>query len=141
MRARNTAATQNRNRAKAGYLRMAVVQSFAFALISLGFVQASHAGFVGTQQVVDAEVRQEKMLELGRFMARADVAAELETLGVAPELVTARLANLTDQEIADLHDRVGDQVAGGDALALVGAVFLVLMILELVGVTDIFKSF
>jgi len=32
-------------------------------------------------------------------------------------------------------------VAGSGALGVIGAVFLVLMILELVGVTDIFKSF
>jgi hypothetical protein len=30
--------------------------------------------------------------------------------------------------------------AGGDVLALVGAVFVVLLILELVGVIDIFKT-
>ena len=33
------------------------------------------------------------------------------------------------------------QVAGGDIIGLIGAVFVVLLILELVGVTDIFKSF
>jgi hypothetical protein len=31
--------------------------------------------------------------------------------------------------------------AGGDALAIIGIVFLVLLILEAVGVLDIFKSF
>jgi hypothetical protein len=31
--------------------------------------------------------------------------------------------------------------AGGDALAIIGIVFLVLLILEAVGVTDIFKKF
>jgi len=38
-------------------------------------------------------------------------------------------------------DGIENQVAGSDALAVIGVVFLVLMILELVGVTDIFKSF
>ena len=32
-------------------------------------------------------------------------------------------------------------LAGGDVVAIVGVVFIVLLILELVGVTDIFKSF
>jgi hypothetical protein len=48
--------------------------------------------------------------------------------------------HLTDEEIAALHGRIEQQVAGGDAIAVIGVVFLVLLILELVGVTDIFKA-
>jgi uncharacterized membrane protein (Fun14 family) len=36
---------------------------------------------------------------------------------------------------------MADMPAGGDALAIIGIVFLVLMILEAVGVIDIFKKF
>ncbi len=39
-----------------------------------------------------------------------------------------------------LEAEMDRQIAGGDALSLIGAVFLVLLILELVGVTDVFKS-
>ena len=37
-------------------------------------------------------------------------------------------------------DRLDRAPAGGDALEVVGLVFLVLLILELVGVIDIFKT-
>ena len=40
-----------------------------------------------------------------------------------------------------LAERMGELPAGGDALAVIGVVFLVLIILELVGVIDIFKKF
>jgi len=39
-----------------------------------------------------------------------------------------------------LADRMAQAPAGGDALAVVGIVFVVLIILELVGVIDIFKK-
>jgi hypothetical protein len=39
-----------------------------------------------------------------------------------------------------LEGSLDRQIAGGDAIAVIGVVFLVLLILELVGVTDIFKS-
>jgi hypothetical protein len=47
---------------------------------------------------------------------------------------------MTDREITDMSEQLDQAVAGGDALAVLGIVFLVLLVLELVGVTDIFKS-
>ena len=40
----------------------------------------------------------------------------------------------------DDSGKIDQQIAGGDILAVIGIVFVVLLILELVGVTDIFKS-
>jgi hypothetical protein len=56
-------------------------------------------------------------------------------------VIEARVRGLTTAELLALESRIEQQVAGaGDALTLIGAVFLVLLILELLGVTDIFKS-
>ena len=41
---------------------------------------------------------------------------------------------------SDMAKKMQDAPAGGDVLVLVGAVFVVLLILELTGVTDIFKK-
>jgi hypothetical protein len=56
--------------------------------------------------------------------------------------VEARLARLTDSELRTLADRI-DQApaAGADILAVIGVVFVVLLILEAVGVIDVFKKF
>ena len=48
---------------------------------------------------------------------------------------------LSSAELLELEGQLDSQVAGGDVVAIVGVVFIVLLILELVGVTDIFKSF
>ena len=57
-------------------------------------------------------------------------------------VVEARLARLTDFELSTLADRI-DQApaAGADILAVIGVVFVVLLILEAVGVIDVFKKF
>ncbi len=123
-----------------GALQRSVFQVAVFALLSLGFAQVSEAGVVSTYDLSRLETRQGRAADIERFMARSDVAAELERFGVSPDDVTARVANLTDGEIAALHDRIGQHAAGGDAIAVIGVVFLVLLILELVGVTDIFKA-
>jgi hypothetical protein len=74
-------------------------------------------------------------------LARAEVRQELVALGVDPATVEGRIAGLTDSELRALADRMADLPAGGDALAVIGIVFLVLLILEAVGVIDIFKKF
>jgi hypothetical protein len=47
---------------------------------------------------------------------------------------------LSDQELHQLAVDMRNAPAGGDALALIGAVFVILLILELVGVIDVFKK-
>ena len=54
--------------------------------------------------------------------------------------IEGRLAALSQDEIASLADQIEQAPAGGDALAVIGIVFVVLLILELVGVIDIFKK-
>ena len=61
-------------------------------------------------------------------------------LGVDPLVVDSRVAALTDTELHDLAGRMEQMPAGGDVLAVIGVVFLILLILELVGVIDIFKK-
>ena len=57
-----------------------------------------------------------------------------------PPSVEGRLDALSDAEVATLAGQIGEAPAGGDALAVIGIVFVVLIILELVGVIDIFKK-
>jgi hypothetical protein len=61
-------------------------------------------------------------------------------LGVDPAQVESRVAALTDAELSRLAGQMSEMPAGGDALAVIGIVFIVLLILELTGVIDIFKK-
>jgi hypothetical protein len=74
-------------------------------------------------------------------LAREQVRGQLLALGVDPSQVEARVAALTDEELRALAGKVAEAPAGGDALAVIGVVFLVLLILEAVGVIDVFKKF
>ncbi len=75
------------------------------------------------------------------WFAREDIERQLTTLGVDPELAQLRVAAMTGAEIAELAETIEDAPAGGDGvLTVLGITFLVLLILELVGVIDIFKK-
>jgi hypothetical protein len=73
-------------------------------------------------------------------LERADVRAQMEQMGVDAADVERRISRLNDRELHQLAADLRNAPAGVDALALIGAVFLVLLILELTGVIDIFKK-
>jgi hypothetical protein len=112
----------------------------SMSIICMGFAQAAPAGMIGTGYLIDNEARAASLSHVEALLARDDVARQLAALGVEQETVVERLNGLSTAELLELEGQIDDQVAGGDALAVIGAVFLVLLILELVGVTDIFKS-
>lgn len=98
----------------------------------------ARAGIVGTEHMVTQESRTAALGRIEHVLAGEAVAAQLEAWGVAPELVSARLAALSDVELQRLESRMGTDPAGG-VLVVIGGVFVVLIILELLGITNIFR--
>lgn len=74
------------------------------------------------------------------FLSRDTVKQQLVALGVDPVTAQERVSSLTPQERKLLEEKIDELPAGAGALEIIGIVFLVLLILELVGVTDIFKK-
>jgi len=119
--------------------RRACVAVLSASLISLGVQAPAAAGVVGTAEAIASQDSGARAV-VDATLARADVRAELERLGVDAAAIEGRLDVLSEAEVATLAGQIGEAPAGGDALAVIGVVFVVLIILELVGVIDIFKK-
>jgi hypothetical protein len=119
--------------------RRACVVLLSASLISLGMQAPAAAGVVGTAEAIASQDGGARAV-VDATLARADVRAELERMGVDPAAIEGRLDALSEAEVATLAGQIGEAPAGGDALAVIGVVFVVLIILELVGVIDIFKK-
>ncbi len=94
-----------------------------------------HAGIIGTHAAVATQER----ARVAALLEREDVAARLLALGVPREEVHARVAALSDAEIAELAARIDASPAGGNGI--VGAlllVFLILLATDLLGWTKVF---
>jgi len=120
--------------------RRSCVALISLSLVSLGLQAPAAAGIVGTADAVAAVQQQDHRGAVQDVLARADVREQMVGLGVDPAEVEARIAALTDAEVATLATRIEGAPAGGDALVVIGIVFVVLMILEFTGVIDIFKK-
>ena len=121
-------------------LKRSLVYALCLAVLNLGSPLMARAELVGTLQAVESGTRAQDYATVSAALARDQVRDQMTALGVDPAVVEARVARLTDPELRSLADRMEQMPAGGDALAVIGIVFVVLIILELVGVIDIFKK-
>ena len=120
---------------------LAILLVMSFVSLTIVGTQAQ-AGLVGTSQILDQDNHEVDRDRLRAFLDRAEVRDQLEALGVDRDIARARIDSLTNEEVADIVNRLDQLPAGGDGLAtLVGAallVFIILLITDLLGLTDIF---
>lgn len=102
------------------------------------FPAASYAGLVGSDEILSTDTRNQQISEIRNVLARDDVKTQMLDLGVNPVAVEKRLNALTDAELARLSAGIQELPAGGSVVAVIGIVFIVLLILELLGVTNVF---
>jgi hypothetical protein len=109
------------------------------AILNMGLAGAAQAAIVDTSALVTTD-READLLTVRTQLDRAEVRAQFEEMGVDATAVERRIASLNDRELHRLAVDMQNAPAGGDAVWIVGAVFIVLIILELTGVIDIFKK-
>ena len=120
--------------------RHSLVAVLAASLFVSSVQSAAYAGVISTQEYLTTVDREATRARIDAVLAREEVRSKLEQYGVDPAETDARLAALTDQELDKLATDLENMPAGGSVLAVVGIVFVVLLILELTGVIDIFNK-
>ena len=119
-----------------------------FLAVTLGFqsmaILPAQAALVSTDDVIKGEESLVTDRErLNTLMQREDVRQELRRQGVDPDEAAARVAALSDAEVAELTQRIDELPAGQSALGIVvGAavlIFVVLLITDILCVTSVFN--
>ena len=102
----------------------------------------ANAGLIPTERVVESEAAAGDRTRIFDFLAREDVRAQMIELGVDPAVAVARVAGLSDAEIRDVAGRMDQLPAGQDFFgAVLGTalvIFLVLLVTDILGLTDVF---
>lgn len=124
-----------------GSLRFALICSMCLNLVTLGCIPAAQAEVIGTPVFSQSMTRDARIDRINSFIAQDSVRQQMQSLGVDPRDAQARVAALTDSELQALDQHIASAPAGGDFLAVIGIVFIVLLILELTGVIHIFQKF
>jgi hypothetical protein len=109
------------------------------AFTSLAVVApAAQAGVVGTEAAFAGATLDADRARLSDAFAREDVRAMLVARGVDPAVVQERIAGLTAAEVERLNAQMDQLPAGGDALGVIVFIFLLLLLTDLLGWTDVF---
>lgn len=121
---------------------IAVLLAATFAFQSLIVVPAQ-AAMVSTGEVItsDSSLASDRD-RLNALMQREDVRAEFRRQGVDPDEAAARVAALSDAEVAEITAKIDELPAGQSALGIIiGAVvliFIVLLITDILCLTSVF---
>jgi hypothetical protein len=108
---------------------------FAVGVVSLSMpaqaamVATAQMGGVTDSQIFGQEVMQQK---------RDWIQTQLEVSGVSRADSVLRVSGLSDSQVIQVHQRMDEMPAGGDALGVALVVFIVLVITDVMGATDIF---
>ena len=113
------------------------------ALLVCSTAQSTNAAMVATQQVVDASAAADARVRLRAFLEREDVEHVLVRWGVSTTEAKSRVEALSDAEVTRAAARLDALPSGGDGTVgiIVGAlllIFIVLLITDLLGLTDVF---
>lgn len=102
----------------------------------------AQAALIGTDTVLEQQTAKAQRDKIKAFMAREDVRTRLEALGVDPSEAERRVAGLSDEEARRIAGEIDNMPAGQGAVgAIVGGalvVFIVLLITDILGYTDVF---
>lgn len=110
-------------------IQTSIIALFLFA----GFGQSVQAGMVGTQSLLNSPVMSQEVEQL-----RPNIEQQLIELGVEAEQASIRVASMSDDQVSEISSRIKDLPAGASAGGVILTIFIVFVITDVIGATDIF---
>ncbi len=108
------------------------------AVLAGGQAMPLQAAMIGTDTLLQQEQLQFDREQLVQLLDRGEVQQQLVAMGVDVADAQRRVVQMTDSEVQQLNAQLGELPAGGDVFGLVFLVFLVFVITDVIGATDIF---
>ncbi len=114
--------------------RLAIVLGVVMATLFVAL--PAQAGMVGTASMSNSMQLTTGVESLAD--QRQWIQTQLEANGVSKADAALRVSNLSDSQIEQIHQRIDEMPAGASAFGTIAFIFLVLVITDLTGLTDVF---
>ena len=123
-----------------GFKRRFQRLGLVLSLLAMFFAQIAplQASMIGNAELLRQAQQRLDRQQLLAMLDRAEVRRQLTEMGVAPEMAKQRVANMTDAEVAQLNRNLEQLPAGAGILELAVLLFIVFVITDMLGATDIF---
>ncbi len=110
------------------------------SLLSMFFAQLVplQAAMITSSDLVQQTQNHVEREQLLVMLDRSEVRQQLTEMGVEPEAAKMRVANMSDAEVTQLNQKLEQLPAGSGIVGLVVLLFIVFLITDMLGATDIF---
>jgi len=98
-----------------------------------------NAVIVSTSDLVAQQQSQINKEYLLKSFDREDVQMALASKGVNLEMAKLRVASMTNEEVRQLNAKIDNLPAGGGILGVLGFILVILLITDLIGITDVYS--
>ncbi|MBT8118571.1 MAG: PA2779 family protein [Gammaproteobacteria bacterium] len=112
-----------------------LVLSFTLVLLPVANAQAA---LVANGQLIQQFQQVSDKDALLQTINRSDVQEQLSDMGVSTADIENRINQMTGEEIAQLNQQINELPAGGDIVGIIVLLFIVFVITDVIGATDIF---
>lgn len=101
-------------------------------------ISQAQAAIIANAQLIDQVQQANDKDAFLQTINRVDVQEQLLGMGVKTADLESRISQMTQQEIAQLNQQINELPAGGDVLGVLVIIFIVFVITDVIGATDIF---
>lgn len=122
-----------------GHIAKSFCRLFVSLFLLTSIAQPAFAAMISTSQIL-GHTENSSTESLDRTDLRQQVTEVLIEHGVSAAAAAERAAALSNSELQHIQNKIDALPAGQGALEVIGIVFLILLILEIVGVTNIFNK-
>lgn len=119
------------------HLIRAVTGAVVAGLLATTVPAPATARVVSTEEALSATPASDRAA-LDALLAREDVRAQFEALGVDAAQARERVQALDDQQVRELASRLDQMPAGAGVLGILFTVFIVLLVTDILGLTKVF---
>ena len=107
-------------------------------LLALAPLIPAQAAMIGNQQIINQSESLQTRGSLQQLIEQQSARQQLQAWGVDPEQIQNRINSLTDSELARINQQVDSLDAGGGVLGILLVIFIIFVITDVIGATDIF---
>ena len=115
-----------------------ILSASLLLFMQLMIVPAAQAAMIGNDTVIQQQDRAAMKAQVMELMDHKVAAKALGDYGVSQDQVSQRLDRLTDQELQQLAQKAEELPAGQGVVDVILAIILILVLLDLLGATDVF---
>lgn len=108
-------------------------------LMALTPMVPAQAAMIGNQALLDNHHSEQTRNSLQQLMNQQAAREQLQSMGVDASWAQERAARLTDAELARINQGIEQLNAGGDVLGVILIIFIVFVITDAIGATDVFS--